>query len=691
VRVPPVLEGRGAQTALALLAYAVFALVLTWPLTAHLGSTVYLTPPNPPGPGDVGGSIAHLRELVHGHHNPFLPGREHDFDAPNGLPIRWALNIATFPSVALLYVLAAAFGATAAYGLFDLLGYVASGVSMFLLVRWLTRSAWIAFIAGWAFAFYPFAVVKGEHPNFLHGWVFVVMLWRFLVLVERPTLRNGVWAGLASVLCFAWTQYFILLGGIAFWTLVVATVVVGAVRSRLREHALAVLPAIAIALGFVLGARALLLGSSENETLPTTAIVDIIATSARVPMYLVPPAHHLLSGLTLSYLNRHRFNSVEWTLYVGLSVLALALVGFVAACLRRFRPELVTAAAISTALVVVGFVFSLPPEKTFAGVTVHLPSWLIYHASSSWRLYTRFVMVVMLGICVLAALGLQALLDGKSARVQFAILSMATIIIPLDLWDRPDVHTFRLDPPRIYQALRAQPPGIVAEYPLRSVAAVGHYRDLYYQSAHGKPILNGYYAGPDERRALRLDRLDYPPTARWLSTLDVRYVLVTPTTLLPGVPSPGKPGRGFRPIAHDSYGTLYRVTATPAPFVWLRHGFWGPEGAGANQRQWAGKGTVQLGVEGKCAPCQGVLSFDATSFGRPRSLAVVSESGKTLVRVKIPIKSVVVRAPLSFDRHTTVDLKISPGPQVINETIPGSTDNREVSVMVQGARFRLFK
>ena len=691
MRLPPVLEGRGAQTALALLAYAVFALVLTWPLTAHLGSTVYLTPPNPPGPGDVGGSIAHLHELVQGHHNPFLPGREHDFDAPSGLPIRWALNIATFPSVALLYVLAAAFGATAAYGLFDLLGYVASGVSMFLLVRWLTGSAWIGFIAGWAFAFYPFAVVKGEHPNFLHGWVFVVMLWRFLVLVERPTLRNGVWAGLASVLCFAWTQYFILLGGIAFWTLVGATLAVGAVRSQLREHALPLLPAIAIAVGFVLGARALLLSSSENETLPSNSIVDIVATSARVPMYLVPPAHHLLSGLTVSYLNRHHFNAVEWTLYVGLSVLTLAIIGLVAACLRRFPPKLVTAAAICAALAVVGFAFSLPPDKTVAGVTFHLPSWLVFQATPNWRLYTRFVIVVMLGLCVLAALGLQALVAGKSGRVQVAILALATMVIPLDLWDRPAVHTFRLDPPDIYQTLRKQPPGIVAEYPLRSVFAVGHYRDLYYQSTHGKPILNGYYTGPDERRALTLDRLDYPPTARWLATLGVRYVLVTPTTLVPSVPSPGKPGRGFRPIAHDGYGTLYRVTAAPAPFVWLRDGFWGPEGEGANRYQWTGNGTVQLGVEGRCTPCQGVLSFNATSFGRPRSLAVVSGSGKTLVRVEIPTPPVVVRAPLSFDRHATVELRITPGPQVINQTISGSTDNRAVSVMVQGVRFRLLK
>ena len=194
--------------------YALFTVFLTWPLLPHLGSAAYLDQTSPHG-GDLSGSIAQLRELVDGRHNPFAPGRQHDFDAPSGLGIRWALNLASFSSNGLLYLLALAFGATVAYGVFTVLGYAASGLAMFLLVRHLTRDSWIALVCGWAFAFYPFVVVTGEHPQFVHGWVFVVMFWRFLRLYEEPSMRNGVWAGLASILALSWTQQFILIGGIA--------------------------------------------------------------------------------------------------------------------------------------------------------------------------------------------------------------------------------------------------------------------------------------------------------------------------------------------------------------------------------------------------------------------------------------------------------------------------------------------
>jgi hypothetical protein len=221
------------------------------------------------------------------------------------------------------------------------------------------------------------------------------------------------------------------------------------------------------------------------------------------------------------------------------------------------------------------------------------------------------------------------------------------------------------------------------------VQAVGDYLDLFYQDAHGKPILNGYFHGPDERRALSIAGLDDPHTPPALATLGVRYVLLVPRRERPGVPPPGRPGKGLQRIARDGYGTLYRVTAAPVPFVWLRDGFWGPEGEGANRSQWAGVGPVRLGIEGRCSPCRGDLVFTASSFAHSRVLKVLSEEGKQIGAAIVETRPTVVRAPLTFDGHTVVELEISPGPQVINETIPGSTDNRNVSVSIQGAHFRV--
>lgn len=687
MRLPPALAGRRVQASLALLAYAAFTVVLTWPVVLHLGSSVYLYPSGAPGAGDLSGSVANLRELVEGHHNPFAPGRLPDFDAPSGLPIRWALNISSFPSVILLYALALVFGATAAYGLFVMLGYVATGLAMFLLSRSLTGSAWIAFIAGWAFAFYPFATVTGEHPHFVHGWVFVVMAWRFFTLIERPTPLNGVWAGLATILTLAWTQYYFLLGGVAFAALTVAALVVRDPRHRYRERLLAQAPSVGLVAGFVVLMRHLLLSTNEDATLPPNTLPDVIASAAHVPMYLVPPAHHPLGSATVSYLDRHGWNGVEWTLYVGLTVLALAVVGVTAAALRRLRPELTRVAWASAALVVAAFLFSLPPEVDVAGSTIRTPSRLVFDVTHNFRLYTRFVIVVMLGLCLLAGLGMKALTEGRPRQLRWLVLGLCTVLIPLDLWNVPADRTFTFRTPAIYRTLRAEPPGTVAEYPVRPLGRVGDYLDIYYQGTHDKPILNGYFAGPDEQRALSLAELSNPSTAAGLATLGVRYVLVTPHRIAQGAPDPGTPGHGFRLLARDSYGSLFRVTAAPSPLVYGTTALEPPEGPPGDQHRWATNSRISLDIIAPCRMCVGTLRFTAASFARPRVLQATNGDGRTIGGPhRIETTPTTVSIPLRFARRTSVRLLVDPPPQSIQETI-GAPDPRHVSIWIKQLRF----
>jgi hypothetical protein len=676
---------RAAQTAGALLLYLAFAIFLTWPLVLHLGSSAYMVTASPHG-GDVSGTVAQLRELAEHHQNPFLPGRLHDFAAPEGMPIRWALNVETFSSMSLLYVLALLFGAVTAFALFTLSGFVASGTAMFLFTRRLTGSAWIALIFGWAFAFYPFALATGEHPNFIHGWVFVLVAWRLLRLIEEPTARNGLWLGAATVLAMSWTQHFILIGGVWFAALVVGAFLVGVARGQGARYVRAELPAVGLVAAFVLLMRQLLFSSGGDATLPQNVLADIVNTSAHLPMYLVPPAHSIYGGLTTSYLDAHHWNAVEWTLYVGIAVLCLAVLGVAAALLRRLPAKESAFALVVGAATLVAFVFSLPPKVELGGKTVYLPSELVFRTSSSWRLYTRFVIVVMLGLCILAALGLAWLSDRSDPRLRAAILAAATILVPLDLWDRPPDHIFRFSTDLTYHVLRAQPPGDVAEYPLRKAGFVGDYLDLYNQDAHGKPILNGYLPGPNERRALSISRLDDSRTASSLATLGVRYVLVTPWRVDSNTPDPGRPGRGFRLLARDGYGSLYRVVARPAPFVFERDGFWGPEGPPKAQFQWAGEAPVRLGIVAPCDDCSGILRFTAASFARPRRVGLVTSDGRRLSSLPVGLNARPLIFPLHFRHRTVVELVIEPGPQSIAETLHTS-DPRRVSIYIKHPAF----
>ena len=76
--------------------------------------------------------------------------------------------------------------------------------------------------------------------------------------------------------------------------------------------------------------------------------------------------------MTTSYLNAHGLNAVEWTLYVGITVLVLALVGLGAAVLGRLTARLGRIAFVTAFASLVCFAFSFPPSDELAGFLRHL-------------------------------------------------------------------------------------------------------------------------------------------------------------------------------------------------------------------------------------------------------------------------------------------------------------------------------
>lgn len=676
--------GRGSQAALAFLLYAAVAVYLTWPLVTDLGGSVYLFQSvfSAHG-GDLTGSIAHLRELIEGRHIPFAPGRVDDFNAPDGLEIRWALNIASFSSVSLLYVLAVVVGSTAAHNLFILLGYAASGLAMFLFTRRLTGNAWISLLAGWAFAFYPFAVVTAEHPAFVHGWPFVLVAWRVLEIWERPTWQNGLWAGAAVVLALSWTPHYFVLAGVTYGVLTVAALVGAAAGGEVRRHLAAHATGGAVALAFLLVTTVLVRISHSGDTLPVSSLIDVTQTSARPLMYLVPSANTLVGEQTRDFLEARNWLGVERTLYVGWTVLLLALAGVAAAAAKRLPRAQFRGAVLAAVVAVTAVLFAAPPDV--AGIP--FPARYVYEVTPGVRLLSRFVIPLMAALCILAAIGLSTLVRIVSPRTGLAVLAAAAILVPLDLWNRFPNRTYDYFTPEVYEAVPNRADGSLAVYPLRPITAVGDYLDLYHQDVHGRPLLNGYYRGPDERRALAFAGLDDPRTPSALAALGVRFVLVVPHLADPRgrVPSAGQPGRGLERLRGDAFGTLYRVTAAPRPLVYQRDGFWGAEGEGANRFQWAGEGPVRLELIGPC-PCKGRLEFTSASFAHLRMMTLLDERGDQLARIPIGTSPRLVSVPMEFNGRTTVELVIEPGPQAISEAA-ASADPRRVSVFVQAPRF----
>jgi hypothetical protein len=677
-------SGRRLQTVAAVVAYCGFAIYLTWPLAIDLNSRIY------GGVGDLTGSISTYREFVESGVLPFAPGTISDFSAPDGLDVRWTLNLLTLPATGTLYLLSAIFGPIPAFGIYTLLGFTLSGAAMFLLVRRLIGHAGVAFVAGFIYAFYPFVVVKAQgHLDFIQGWVLVVPAWRLLELMEHPTRRNGVWAGAALVLAFAWTPYHILFATVI--ALAVATVALAFAwrRGHMRATLIALTIAGAIGLTWPV-AMALVDRAAPHSEVRTNTIQEAVAYSARAAEYVVPTSEHPLFGeqageYRSSHL--HGSNRSENTLYVGVTVLLLALLGLVAAVAQPGQMRRIALAA--AAIAVFGFAFSAPPRVDLLGANLPTPTDFIFNLTTTWRVFSRLVVVVMLGLVLLAALGMCWIVRRRAPALQYVILAVVLIGTAADLRTaRAGEGTNKIGVPPSYEALARMPDGIAVEYPLVPAEQSG-YGDVFYQGWYDKPILNGYRAEtPEENRAVRLHDLSDPRTTRGLGALGVRYLLLRRDLKEAGLRDPGRPGARFERIAEDPYIALYELRPSRRDtLVTPMEGFAPVEEGPEGRFQWLREPEGSIELRGSCKSCAGIVTMTVRNFSRTRNVTVRSPDGTVLARTRVATTK-RLRFPVRFSRKLLLTITAAPGPQSIAETV-GSPDTRSVSVSVSNESLRL--
>ena len=666
--------------------YFGFACFLTWPVITDPTHIFYGSA------GDPYGTMAFFRELVAHHHNPFLPGTITQLAAPEGQPIPWTRDLAAMPSVLTQFLLTAGLGQIGAYNLYALAGYTLSGVVMFLFVRRLTSNVWIALLCGWAFAFYPFAAINGQgHADYIHGWVLVLAIWRLLELVWQPTRRNAILAGFAVAFAMWWTPYFILFGGIAYVAAVLASLAI-AWRDKIGRAVVRVQAITAAIVVVFLGLLASLAAGASGQSLGlrTNTLAEFNTYSARPLEYLLPDVLNPLFGSdTRPYLTSHLHGSnfVESTLYIGVTVIFLALAGVVAAARGRTQPRVTRAVVLLSVVAVAALLCSAPPEATIFGLSVPFPSHFIMKVTTTWRAYSRFVVVVMLAFVALAGIGLAWLMDRRRPAARVIVLLAAIVLVPLDLWGRLPVRTNDYAVPTVFKVLSRQPRGLTAEYPL-TPNGYNLYVDVFYQNVYGMPLINGYLAGsPEERRAVSLSDLADPSTGPRLAALGVRYVIEEAAPPGYGLAPPGTPGRGFQLIFRDSWASLYRVTARPAgPAVpAASDGFGDDEPApGGLVDNWLEQPSGKIELAGSCRGCRGILRLRLISFARPRLVTIMAD-GRVLLRKRVAAPT-EVSVPLTYTPGRSVTVTAQPGPQSISKTI-GGLDTRSVSVEVSDLQF----
>ena len=679
----------GIVFALGALLYVGWAVNMTWPLFSDPSHMVL------GGLGDQTGGIAGLREQIKSGVVPFLPGTVHDLNAPDGLAVPWGVDLGSWPWLLPVWLAALVVGPTAAYALATLFGFALSGLSMQVLSYRLTHNHAAAVVAGFAFAFYPYALVKsGSHVTFVHGWPLALLAWRQLELFDQPGRRNTILACGAAILAVAFTSYYVLIGGVLLGCCAALTLFMA-----LRRGGTADLLGLARAQLVVCGAAALYLvtlaaltigsGGGALRAHPLSQVTDY---AARWHEYLVPFPRSMIFGTdTAAWIGRHQHgsNGSETTLYLGVVMILLACVGVIVAVRRTSSPRLRWGAIAALFIIIAGVYWSAPPEISLGPVTIPSPSQLVIDFTTTWRVYARFVVMVMLGVALLASIGIAGMLSRARTPVVALVGLVLLSAVAVDFWWRPGA--LRIQAPPIYGVLRAHPGGIVAQYPLLP-AGYGDSSELFWQDAQSHPIINGYAEGTyQEFRASTLYYVKDPTTVKALASLGVRYVLLPAANdpLFLSTPYPGPPGAGLKQIAERPNGAstmgLYRVTARPdLGFVYPHSGIDGNEGDPARPFRWIVAQGARLDVDApRCtAPCQGKLRLHVLSLVKTRRLTISLSGGEQLWSGPVGPAGRDLVIPFAAGHHSELIFDTDPGPIPIPQVLPGNPDTRSVSVQI---------
>ena len=695
---PAWFRSHGVAT-LAFLAYLAYALFITWPWVIHPGNVLYGVVG-----GDLTSGVATFQQLAEERHAPFLPGEIHQLNAPEGFPMDWTVHLAAFGSSTTLWVLSMILGAIAAHGVVAVLGFTLSAFSLFLLARAVTGHAGASFVAGVAYGFWPFMYGTGATwPHYIHLWVYVLLVWRMLVVAERPTLRNGLLAGGAAVIAMTWIQYNLLIAGVVFVTLAGVALIRAGAQRTLKRQIVAQAVAAACVASLVIG-LSIAAATTGYAGVPVRSKTAAREGSARLEMYAVPgPRHPLFGDRTGPWLYK-RFTAddpdpppgraIYAEIYLGIPVL---LVGFAGAILtlvgvwRGRRAALahgrLAAGFTALALGVVALAFSAPPTVPILGVELPMPYSLLQHATNVFRVAHRFAIIVMLALCLLVALAVTTFLEKRKTGVQAVVLALLALLFAVDLRAQPTPRTTRVEYPAVYNLLGRQPPGIVAEYPLNRAPTVHSLQSLY-QEAHEHPLFTGAPLGSlAESRKFELQFLLAPRTVPDLAAYGVKYVLVHHASDHEP-PRPGQAIDGLRLIGGDRNGTLYEVVEHPPGFTsYGLQGFHLTEGDPPGMR-WVGSNDARLELIGRCNPCVGTVDIPVASFATTRALRITDETGRIVYLGAVNPDGKTIRVPVRFRERGVLRLSTLPPPAPINEVIPGN-DWRPVSIEVlQPIRFR---
>ena len=658
---------------------------ITWPLLPRFTHATY------GGPGDGWALIWQTWQRFAVGPTYFSTARYDDIAWPFGTVQATSLLLSNIvselPNMALLGL---GFGNVTAYNVMILIAGVGSSLAMYAVLRRLGLGAPIAFWAGLVYLMAPWQLDRlAIHlPLAILVWLPVLML-GVVEWIRRPSLRSGsLVAGATALATYTHGYYGLAAGLILLGSFPLALLVAG------REHRLTTMGRRTAVLAPILALTAVPLAIAlvvqrdvVTDRLDRPSYLGDYAASAH--LYLLPSADNgIVGGPVRHYLDSRELprNTGELALYLGAVTLLLAIVGVVSA-IRGRSPRLPVAVAGIVALV--GVAFSLPGtvDLPVLGAT-SMPVAYLQGVFGFISTPARFFVLTLSGLIVIAAFGLQALVKRMPAGWRWTPVVLAVVLSMVELpsWGADRVVEADTPPPAVQAIIDEVPRGEpVAQYPSAQQQFRPVADQLYWQTVHGHPLMNG---GPpdtleDDVRATTEDpaRLQTPAL---LALLGIRWATYEPDSYRFLFSAPALEGRsvppGFDVRERLSDGSLLlRVRARPASGMAIRDEGFSIEGA-EHGELWLERDRGSLLV---CATAPGthVLRFTAIAFAQPRRLRVGSARTGNISPAG-PAGAVSVRVHLRRGWQTIPVVLVGSAPQRPSDLIPGSEDARTLSVSV---------
>ena len=387
---------------------------------------------------------------------------------------------------------------------------VASGVGMFVLARHLTRSDAGGVVAGIVFAFAPYRIEHYMHMEL--QWAFWIpwAFWGLQRTLETGAARFGIFTGAMVALQMLSSIYYGIFLGVLLGLVGCLQLLPQALPAAMRSvRALAAGAALAAAVSWLY---------STPYTLASTRVGT--RGEHEVRMFSARPRNYLSTTETNLLYGGRRAGPPERRLFPGTVPLLLTLVGL-----------LLVAPAPYVIAYLVGLIAAF---ELSLGLNGWVYPYLYEHVMlfQGLRAPARASIFCLAFLGLLAAYGHASLAAASKPRLRAALALVLPAVILLEYWVAP----LRLVPyantaPPLYAWLAAQPPGIVAEFPMpRANQLPGdEARYAYMSTFHWKPLVNGYSGYYPPSYLQRLERLEgFPDEAgiRQLRLDRVRYVIV---------------------------------------------------------------------------------------------------------------------------------------------------------------------